>query len=111
MLFYIRYSKESLALSDEIVFLGATLIILATLWWKRMYAHPAYRFLLTPLILFAMFIASWIRHGHYTGVYGILCAALAILSIISLYLNKGAALEDEDDQAGGHVPGDLTKPR
>lgn len=108
MLFYIRYSKESLVLSDEIVFLGAMLIVLIALWWKRIYTLPAFRYLVTTFILFVMFVASWIRHGHYTGVYGILFVVHAILVFVILYLKKGATLEDEDDQAGG--PG-LTNPK
>ena len=95
LLFYVLLSKEPLFLTDEILFLGASFAIFAGLWWKRAYSNPAFFGLLTPFILLTMFIASWLRHGSYTVIYGVVAALAVSLVIARICLHLGSSPEEE----------------
>jgi hypothetical protein len=80
-------------LSDSVTFLCTVFLIFLSLWWKRLYSYRYHDALITTAILMAMWLASWIRHGPFTVVYGVLAAPLPILMLAFLYLNRG-----EDDE-------------
>jgi uncharacterized membrane protein len=95
LLFYVFFSKQPFVLTDEILFLGASFVIFAGLWWKRIYSNPAFFGLLTPFIFFTMFIASWLRHGSYTSIYGVIAALATIVALAKMWLKSGASSEEE----------------
>jgi hypothetical protein len=95
LLFYVFFSKQPFVLTDEILFLGASFVIFAGLWWKIIYSNPAFFRLLTPFILLTMFIASWFRHGSYTITYGVIAALAVIVALAQIWLNLGSSSQEE----------------
>jgi len=95
LLFYVFFSKQPFILTDEILFLSASFVIFAGLWWKRIYSNPAFFGLLTPFILLTMFIASWLRQGSYTVIYGVIAALAVIVALAQIWLNLGSSSQEE----------------
>ena len=93
---YVLASNEPPALSDSVTFLCTAFLIFLSLWWKRLYSYPYYDALIATAIPMAMFLASWIRHGPYTAVYGVIAAPLLVLMPAFLYLNRGEESTKEE---------------
>ena len=86
---YVLASNEPPPLSDSVTFLCAVFLIFLSLWWKRLYSYRYHDALIVTAILMAMWLASWIRRGPYTLVYGVIAALHSILMLAFLYLNMG----------------------
>ncbi len=103
MLGYVLTSRKPPALSDSVLYLSAVALIFLSLWWRRLYAYRFYEALIATVIPIVMFLASLIRHGPYTAIYGVLAALLFILFVANLYLNRVKASDEECDRSSGMV--------
>ena len=88
-------SNRLLPLTDSVFSLCTVFLIFLSLWWKRLYSYRFYEALVATAIPVAMFFASWIRHGPYTVLYGVIAAPVLILMLANVYLNRGEASSEE----------------
>lgn len=95
---YILFSKQPMIPTDEAVFSGATLTILVGLWWKRIYSNRLLQSSWIVVEFLAVFVASWIRHGKDTSMYGALCIATVVVFVGSNLLKDGQVARSSESE-------------
>jgi membrane-associated HD superfamily phosphohydrolase len=82
MLVQVQFSSERIAKTDVVVFESSMALVFLSLWWKRIYMNALYDKMIALLVPATMFIASWLRHGRYTSIYGSLTAFLVAFLLV-----------------------------
>ena len=78
MYFDVKLSSQRIVSSDIIICGSAMALMFISSWWRLLYTHWFYEKLIATLGPATMFLASWIRHGPYTDVYGLLSVIMLI---------------------------------
>jgi hypothetical protein len=91
ILIYFIHSGVSLYSSDAILGLGFVLMVWASLFWKRMYSHPAHGSILLCCSAGIIFVRSWYRDGlsnQHTVAVGVFFLIFLLLSIAMVSSRK-----------------------
>ena len=76
---------------DAILGMCFVIIVIASLWWKRLYSHPAHGVVLLSAAAAIVFVRSWFRDGpsnRHTVTVGVFFTIFLILSIAMLCTPK-----------------------